>query len=327
MKKQIIPFFKMKSTENLPSPLLFRLLSAQFVTFSGWTSCLLVTNILFLTKKRGGKVVIKKAVIPAAGYGTRQLPITKVIPKEMFPIGRKPAIHYIVEEAISSGIEEILIILSRSKNTIIDYFDDSPELEAYLEMKNKIELLKEVVEIPKIHIQFIRQHKADGLGNAIYLAKRFVGKEPFAILLPDDIIIGKKNQAGLSELIELHNQFKTNILALKEVETEELKNYGVIKGKEIDKDILEIEDVTEKPTDSAPSNFAIIGRYLLNHTIFDYLECVSPGTGGEIQLTDAIKRMLSQEKCYGKVLEGLRFDIAKEEEYIQLINYVSQNNN
>lgn len=269
--------------------------------------------------------MIKKAVIPAAGYGTRNLPITKVIPKEMFPICGKPAIHYIVEEAIAAGIEELLIIVSRSKNTIIDYFDDSPELEAYLEMKNRRDLLKKVEEIPKVHIQFVRQHKAAGLGDAIYLAKRFVGNEPFAILLPDDIILGKKDQVGLSELIELHNELMTNFLGLKEVEIEELKNYGVIKGKEINKDVFKIEDVTEKPTDFAPSNLAIIGRYILNPTIFNYLESVSPGAGGEIQLTDAIKLMLSREKCYGKILEGLRFDIGKEEEYIQLINYMSQN--
>jgi UTP--glucose-1-phosphate uridylyltransferase len=270
--------------------------------------------------------VIKKAVIPAAGYGTRNLPITKVIPKEMFPISGKPAIHYIVEEAIAAGIEELLIILSRSKNAIIDYFDDSPELEAYLEMKNRKDLLQKVEEIPKVHIQFVRQPKVAGLGDAIYLAKNFVGNEPFAILLPDDIILGKKNQAGISELIEFHNQLMTNVLALKEVEMQELQNYGVIKGNKINKDVFKIEDVIEKPTDSPPSNLAIVGRYILNPTIFNYLENASPGAGGEIQLTDAIKLMLGQEKSYGKILEGLRFDIGKEEEYIQLINYMSKKN-
>ena len=268
--------------------------------------------------------MIKKAVIPAAGYGTRNLPITKVIPKEMFPIGGKPAIQYIVEEAIAAGIEELLIILSRSKNAIIDYFDDSPELEIYLEKKNRRDLLKKIEEIPKINIQFVRQHKIAGLGDAIYLAKNFVGNEPFAILLPDDIIIGKKNQAGLSELIEFHNQFLTNVLALKEVEMEELQNYGVIKGQEVKKNVFKVEDVIEKPTVSPPLNLAIIGRYILNPSIFHYLENVRPGAGGEIQLTDAIKLMLSQEKAYGKIINGLRFDIGKEEDYIQLINYMSQ---
>ena len=160
--------------------------------------------------------MVKKAVIPAAGYGTRNLPVTKVIPKEMFPINGKPAIHYIVDEAVASGIEEILIIVSRSKNSVIDYFDDSPELESFLKLHNKEHLLKNA-KIPKVHLQYIRQSRARGLGHAIYLAKQFVGNDTFAVLLPDDIIIGDK-MAGLSEIIDAHINLNANILALQEVQ-------------------------------------------------------------------------------------------------------------
>nr|WP_309101255.1 UTP--glucose-1-phosphate uridylyltransferase [Fredinandcohnia onubensis] len=262
--------------------------------------------------------MIKKAVIPAAGYGTRNLPITKVIPKEMFPINGKPAIHYIVEEAVASGIEEILIIVSRSKNAIIDYFDDSPELEAFLKSKNKQHLLQNA-QIPKVHIQFVRQSRANGLGDAISLAKRFVGNDPFAVLLPDDLIFGEE-KAGISELIDLYKQHKENVIALKEVHEDELKNYGVIKGEEMEESLYLLEDIVEKPVSSPPSNLAVIGRYILSPSIFEYLDQVIPGAGGEYQLTDGIKLMLQHDKCYGKVLKGQRYDIGKMDEYLQLIN-------
>lgn len=265
--------------------------------------------------------MIKKAVIPAAGYGTRNLPVTKAIPKEMFPINGKPAIHYIVEEAAASGIEEILIIVSRSKNAIIDYFDDSPELESFLKRHNKQHLLS-AAKIPKVHIQFVRQSVARGLGDAIYLAKQFVGNETFAVLLPDDIIIGAEG-AGLSELIDVHTNKEVNVIALKEVDWGELKNYGVIKGEEKENKVMRVTDIVEKPSGTPPSKFAVIGRYVLTPSIFKYLEQVSPGAGNEYQLTDAIKLMLQTEKCYGKVLDGLRFDIGKNDEYRQLINYLS----
>ncbi len=257
-------------------------------------------------------------MIPAAGYGTRNLPITKVIPKEMFPINGKPAIHYIVEEAAASGIEELLIIVSRSKNSIIDYFDDSPELEAILESKNKQHLLQNA-QIPKVHIQFVRQPRANGLGDAISLAKRFVGNDSFAVLLPDDIILGKE-KAGILELIDLYKQYKGNVIALKEVNEDELKNYGVINGEEMEESLYLLKDIIEKPESSPPSNLAVIGRYILSPSIFKYLEQVIPGAGGEYQLTDAIKLMLQQDNCFGKVINGQRYDIGKMDEYLQLIN-------
>jgi UTP--glucose-1-phosphate uridylyltransferase len=195
---------------------------------------------------------IKKAVIPAAGYGTRNLPITKVIPKEMLPICNKPAIQYIVEEAEKSGIEEILIIVSRSKNAILDYFDRSLELEAFLEKKNMSSLLEKLTP-SKVHIQYVRQSYAKGLGDALKLAKPFVAGQPFAVLLPDDIILsGEKN--ALADLIDVYQSHGGSVISLQEVRKNELKNYGVINGKEIKNGLYQITDIMEKPQFSPPTN-------------------------------------------------------------------------
>jgi UTP--glucose-1-phosphate uridylyltransferase len=261
---------------------------------------------------------IKKAIIPAAGYGTRSLPITKVIPKEMFPIGGKPIIHYIVEEAAASGIEEILMIVSRNKNLLVDYFDRSLELEAFLEKANKIHLM-EAVKVPDIHIQYVRQTQADGLGGAVNLGKSFVKDEPFAILLPDDLILNQ-HKPGLRQLIDVYERHQSSVVALKETEKEQLKNYGVIKGNEISPGLFELIDIVEKPKHSPPSNLAVIGRYILDPSIFSFLEKQTPGVGMEIQLTDAIKSMLSKNKCYGLEIEGDRYDIGNEQDYIKVLN-------
>jgi UTP--glucose-1-phosphate uridylyltransferase len=261
---------------------------------------------------------VRKAIIPAAGYGTRSLPITKVIPKELFPIGGKPAIHYIVEEAAASGIEEILMIVSRNKNLIVDYFDQSLELEAFLEKENKLHLIEEV-KIPKIHIQYIRQPYANGLGGAVSLGKQFTNKEPVAVILPDDIFINNQ-QPGLKQLINTYETYQQSVVALKKMEEDQLKNYGVIKGKEIKERLYEMTDIVEKPLHSAPSNLAVIGRYILEPAIFSFLEKQILGAGMEIQLTDAIKNMLEVSKCYGVEIKGDRYDIGSEKDYIKIVN-------
>jgi UTP--glucose-1-phosphate uridylyltransferase len=264
--------------------------------------------------------MIKKAIIPAAGYGTRSLPITKVLPKEMFPIGVKPAIHYIVQEAADSGIEQILIIVSRTKNLIVDYFDNSLELEVFLEKENKAHLMNDL-SIPDVQILYTRQPYARGLGDAIRLGKNFVGDDPFAVLLPDDIIISKEKPA-LKQLIEVYELKKSSVIGLSEVEENSLKNYGVVKGSKETNEIIKILDVVEKPKTDPPSNLAIIGRYVFSPAIFNYLEKLKPGVGGEYQLTDAIKDMLDSHQVLGKVIKGRRYDIGKADEYIDLLNLI-----
>lgn len=264
--------------------------------------------------------MVRKAIIPAAGYGTRSLPITKVLPKEMFPICGRPAIDFLVQEAIQSGIEQILIVVSRSKNMILDYFDRAVELENYLETVNKEQLLKEL-KLPDVHIQYVRQPYAGGLGQAILLGKHFAENEPFAVLLPDEVILSE-NKPPLLQLIELYSKNNGNILALKKTNHSELSNYGVVKADLIVDKLYKITDIVEKPMESPPSNLAVIGRYILEPSIFNYLECCSPGVGGEIQLTDAIRSMLNHSVSYGLEMEGDRFDIAKMGDYVQLINRI-----
>ena len=279
----------------------------------------------YIEMNRSGEKVlnvkeVKKAIIPAAGYGTRSLPVTKVIPKEMFPIAGKPAIHYIVEEAVMSGIEEILIVVSRNKNMILDYFDRSLELESFLEKTNKEHLIEKVL-FPNIHIQYVRQPYAEGLGDAIKLGKQFVGDQPFAVLLPDDIFICPK-EVALSQLINAYYNYKSPVIALEKVKHELLMNYGVIKEKKLAERYYEIVDIVEKPKISPPSNLAVCGRYILEPEIFECLESVRRGAGGEIQLTDAIKKLLSEKRCYGVHMIGDRYDIGTEKDYVKLIkNY------
>ncbi|MFD2616331.1 UTP--glucose-1-phosphate uridylyltransferase [Terrilactibacillus laevilacticus] len=264
---------------------------------------------------------VKKAIIPAAGYGTRNLPITKVLPKEMIPICGRPAIDYIVQEAIESGIEDILIVVSRSKNLILDYYDTNPELEEYLKAHNKAELI-EKLQIPNVRIQYVRQNYASGLGSAVNLGKRFVGDEPFAVLLPDEIILSKNNPP-LLQLIDMYQNYKAaSIIGLKVVDDSLLKNYGVISPKQIADNQYKIEDIVEKPQESPPSNFAVIGRYIFEPTLFDYLEKTKPGIGSEMQLTDAIKLMLKKHPSYATVIKGKTYDVSKIPEYIALINKV-----
>jgi UTP--glucose-1-phosphate uridylyltransferase len=266
--------------------------------------------------------LIRKAIIPAAGYGTRSLPITKVIPKEMFPVGVKPAIHYIVEEALDSGIEQILIIVSKRKGLILDYFEDSLGLEAFLERENKQHLLEQY-KIPDAEIYYTRQSYPKGLGDAVNLGKNFVGNEPFAVLLPDDIILSK-NTPGLKQLIEDYKKYQKSVIGLNVVKPELLKNYGVIKGNEIEPKTYQLDDIVEKPKQNPPSNLAVIGRYIFTPQIFSQLERLNPGAGGEIQLTDAIKSMLQTEECFGRIIDGKRFDIGSTNDYVRLLNIINE---
>ncbi|MCM3529421.1 UTP--glucose-1-phosphate uridylyltransferase GalU [Cytobacillus oceanisediminis] len=260
---------------------------------------------------------IRKAIIPAAGLGTRFLPATKSQPKEMLPIVDKPTLQYIVEEAVESGIEEILIITGRNKSSIEDHFDKSLELELELEAKKKYELLNEVRSISEmINIHYIRQKEPKGLGHAVYCAKSFIGNEPFAVLLGDDIVYGKK--PCLKQLIESYEVYKTTILGVQTVNTNEISKYGIIQGEYIKESIFKVNSLIEKPSiKNAPSNIAILGRYIITPTIFDILENAPPGLGGEIQLTDALKELSKAESLFAIAFEGTRYDVGDKLGFLQ----------
>lgn len=259
---------------------------------------------------------IRKAVIPAAGLGTRVLPATKAQPKEMLVIVDKPALQYLVEELVSAGIEEILIITGRNKGSIENHFDYSYELEKTLEEKGKKDLLKIVNNISEMsNIYYVRQKRPLGLGHAISCAEAFVGDEPFVVLLGDDIIYtdSEKGQKPVTkQLVDKYNELQGGtILGVQEVPHENVSKYGIIKPlKQIDEKTVAVEDFIEKPSvDEAPSNLAALGRYVLEPEIFSYLKRTKPGKGGEIQLTDAILAMKNDgEKLYAYNFDGLRYD-------------------
>lgn len=250
--------------------------------------------------------VIKKVILPAAGLGTRFLPATKASPKEMLPIVDKPLIQYAVEEAINAGIDEFVIITGKNKRTIEDHFDSAYRLEEKLKSSGKQKLLEEINKLNDVHFAYIRQKSALGLGHAIYCARPFVGKESFAVILSDDII--DPQYPLLTEMIKIHKKTKATVIALQEVPEEEVSRYGIIKG---DKkgNIYKITDLVEKPKpQNAPSNLAIIGRYILTPGIFNALETQKPGAGGEIQLTDAMRDLLKKEEIFGVIIKGERYD-------------------
>lgn len=255
------------------------------------------------------KMTVKKAIIPAAGLGTRFLPATKSQPKEMLPIVDKPTLQYIIEEAINSGIEEILIITGRNKKSIEDHFDKSVELELELEQKGKQEMLEMVRDISNmVNIHYIRQKEPKGLGHAIHCAKSFIGNEPFAVLLGDDIV--DCETPCLKQLISAYDEYKTTILGVQEVAKEDTNKYGILDVKHIEDRVYKVKDMVEKPSiEEAPSNVAILGRYIITPAIFDILENQEPGKGGEIQLTDALKTLGNQEAIYAYNFEGRRYDV------------------
>jgi UTP--glucose-1-phosphate uridylyltransferase len=260
---------------------------------------------------------VKKAVIPAAGLGTRFLPATKAMPKEMLPIVDKPTIQYIIEEAVASGIEEILIITGRNKKSIEDHFDKAIELELNLEKGGKQDLLDMVNGITDmVNIHYVRQKEPKGLGHAISCAKTFVGNEPFAVMLGDDIV--DSEEPCLKQLINAYEKYNSTILGVQEVKKENVNKYGIVKGGQISANTYKVEDLIEKPrVEEAPSNVAILGRYIITPEIFNILENTKPGKGGEIQLTDALKTLIGKEDMYAYIFEGRRHDVGDKLGFLQ----------
>ena len=254
---------------------------------------------------------IRKAVIPAAGFGTRFLPATKATPKEMLPIVDKPTIQYIVEEALASGIEEILIISGHAKRAIEDHFDSAPALEMELEKKGKIELLKMVLETAAIKIHYIRQQQMRGLGDAILCARAFMQDEPFAVLLGDDVVYNGDGKPALRQLIDVYNETGASVLGCQTVPEDKVSSYGIVKGAPTDnKRMLRVLDMVEKPSiEDAPSRMAVLGRYVITPAIFDILAHTLPGKGNEIQLTDALQVLAKRQPVYAYDFEGIRYDL------------------
>ncbi|NJE45911.1 UTP--glucose-1-phosphate uridylyltransferase GalU [Thermococcus sp. GR7] len=264
---------------------------------------------------------VKKAVIPAAGLGTRLLPATKSMPKEMLPIIDKPVIHYVVEEAIKAGIDDILIITGKGKRAIEDYFDRSFELEYYLKERGKEKELRQIEKIGEmIDIYYVRQKRPLGLGDAILHAEKHVNGEPFAVLLGDDIIVNKSPAIG--QLIEVFEHFNASVLGVEKVSWDAVSKYGIVDAREIQKGLYDVHDLIEKPSrEKAPSNIAIVGRYILTPDVFDVLRRVKPGKGGEIQLTDALRLLLEENnvKIFAKEIEGKRYDVGDKAGYVKAI--------
>ena len=261
---------------------------------------------------------IRKAIIPAAGLGTRFLPATKAQPKEMLPIVDKPTLQYIIEECVASGIEEILIITGRNKKSIEDHFDRSVELEMELEKSGKEEMLKMVREISDmVNIHFIRQKEPRGLGHAILCAKTFVGNEPFAVLLGDDVVYND-NKPCLKQLIDCYEEYKTSVLGVQTVEPQDVNKYGIVGGLHIEDRVYKVKNLIEKPAvEEAPSNVAILGRYIITPKIFEILENTKPGKGNEIQLTDALLELIKHETMYAYDFEGRRYDVGDKLGFLQ----------
>jgi len=260
---------------------------------------------------------IKKAIIPAAGLGTRFLPATKALPKEMLPIVDTPTIEYIVEEAVKSGIEDIIIVTGKEKGAIEDYFDHSFQLEQSLREDNKLDLLKKVQKPSNmVDIHYIRQKEPKGLGHAVWCARKFIGNEPFAVLLGDDIV--RSETPCLQQMMAQYERFNASILGVQTVKDEETSRYGIVDGSKIEDRFYNVDHVIEKPAlGEAPSNLAILGRYILTPKIFDILEIQAPGANDEIQLTDAIAVLNQDEAVYAYDFVGKRYDVGDKMGFIQ----------
>ena len=266
--------------------------------------------------------MIKKCLFPAAGYGTRFLPATKSIPKEMLPIVNKPLIHYGIEEGIRAGIREFGFVTGRSKRAIEDYLDYQPEIENSIKGSSKEKLLEETTKIINESVfTYVRQKEMKGLGHAILTGEPLIGNNPFAVVLADDLCEGEV----LSQMVKLYEKFKCSIVAIEEVPKEETSKYGVIAGNEIEKGVFMIKDMVEKPEPkNAPSNLAIIGRYILTPDIFDILRDTKPGKGGEIQITDALLTQAKKGMVIGYKFKGKRFDCGSVDGFIEATNYFYQ---
>jgi UTP--glucose-1-phosphate uridylyltransferase len=256
----------------------------------------------------GGMMKIRKAVVTAAGWGTRFLPATKAQPKEMLPLVDKPMIQYVIEEAVASGIKHIIIVTALGKRAIEDHFDRSFELEHILMKKGDGELLRKLQNISELaDICYIRQKEQLGLGHAILVTKDLIGDEPFAVFLPDDLIQAKV--PAMKQMIEVYNRYKHSVIAVEPVAKEDTKAYGIIKPKQVEDRVYQVQSLVEKPEpQDAPSNLAIVGRYILTPEIFGMLEKTAPGKGGEIQLTDGLRLLLEKQPIYAYQFEGIRYD-------------------
>jgi UTP--glucose-1-phosphate uridylyltransferase len=263
----------------------------------------------------GSKVT--KAVIPAAGLGTRFLPATKAQPKEMLPVVDKPAIQYVIEEAVAAGIDDILIITGRGKRALEDHFDRNFELEHYLEERNKTDQLAEIKQLAELaDIHYVRQGEPLGLGHAVSVARKHVGDNPFVVMLGDDIMDSRSSV--LTDMISAYEHYGRSVIALSEFPPEEISSYGCVAPEVISDTLVEVRGIVEKPEpEEAPSNLAVMGRYVFTPEIFDALEGVQPGKGGEIQLTDAIAALLSSQSVYGWVFKSGRYDIGKKLDYLR----------
>lgn len=252
---------------------------------------------------------VRKAIIPAAGLGTRFLPATKALPKEMLPIVNKPTIQYIVEEAVNAGMEEIIIVTGKGKRAIEDHFDYAYELEQNLERKGKLDLLEKVRESSKIDIHYIRQKSPKGLGHAVWCARKFIGDEPFAVLLGDDIVQNEK--PCIQQLAEQYEKTGCSAIGVQRVPYEQTQRYGIIDPESQNGRLYNVKQFVEKPKENPPSNLAIIGRYVLTPEIFGFLDKQELGAGGEIQLTDAIQKVNEMQGVYAYEFEGKRYDVGE----------------
>jgi UTP--glucose-1-phosphate uridylyltransferase len=261
--------------------------------------------------------MVRKAVIPAAGLGTRFLPATKAQPKEMLPLVDKPAIQWVVEEAVRCGIRDILIITGRGKRSIEDHFDRTFELEHYLDTGGKHDLLKQIQEIAEMaDIHYVRQGEPRGLGHAVSVARQHIGDEPFVVMLGDDIM--SDDSTVLHDMLQAHQRFGRSVVALKKVSPKEISSYGCARAVDVDGSMVRIEEIVEKPSpEEAPSNLAVMGRYVFTPEIFDALDRVQPGKGNEIQLTDAIGLLLEDQQVYGYCFEKGRYDIGNKLDYLK----------
>jgi len=261
---------------------------------------------------------VTKAVFPVAGLGTRFLPATKASPKEMLPVVDKPLIQYAVEEAIAAGITEMIFVTGRSKRAIEDHFDKSYEIEAELEARGKTKLLELVRSIKPANVDFfyVRQAEALGLGHAVLCAEKLVGDNPFAVILADDLLYGQP--PVMAQMVEVFNHYHSSVLGVEEVPASDTKSYGIVDGKEWEDRIVKLSGIVEKPEpEVAPSNLAVVGRYILKPRIFEHLRAITPGAGGELQLTDAIEALLADEQVLGYRYHGTRFDCGSKLGYLK----------
>lgn len=259
---------------------------------------------------------IRKVVVPVAGWGTRSLPASKNIPKEMLPIYNKPVVQYVVEEAMLAGVQDVIFVTNRDKSVIEDFFDYNPQLESILERSGKYELLKVIQNVAEmVNIMSVRQKRQLGLGHAVLCAKEIVRDEPFAVMVGDDLMFGEN--AGMDRIIQIAREQNKPVIGVREVPEDKINRYGIISGTEVSTDVYDITEMIEKPTlGSTQSRLAIVGRYLLTPDIFEYLEKVTPGHGGEIQLTDALAALAKEKGMLAVKLGGLRFDAGDWVDYL-----------